>query len=72
VKRADWAAKRAASRPRTYRAKPSGPGTLYHVQRTHVLATLQAHAGNKTATARALGCTYRGLMYMLARYEERP
>jgi DNA-binding NtrC family response regulator len=44
--------------------------TLEDVERTHILAMLEHHHGNRAATAAALGISERTLYYRLARYEQ--
>jgi DNA-binding NtrC family response regulator len=42
--------------------------SLEAVEKAHILRMLQAHGGNKTQTARALGIDYKTLLSKLARY----
>ena len=51
---------------------PAAPDTrtLEDVERSHILAMLERHHGNRAATAAALGISERTLYYRLARYEE--
>ena len=47
------------------------PPTLAEVERDHILAALARHAGNRAATARALGISERTLYYRLGQYQQR-
>jgi DNA-binding NtrC family response regulator len=44
--------------------------TLHEVERQHILATLDRHNGNRTATAAELGISRRTLYYKLEEYEK--
>jgi DNA-binding NtrC family response regulator len=46
------------------------PRTLEEVEREHILATLNRHGGNRTATAAELGISRRTLYYKLTEYQK--
>jgi DNA-binding NtrC family response regulator len=47
---------------------PEAP--LHEIERQHILTALRRHAGNRTATAQALGISRRTLYYKLEEYEK--
>ena len=51
--------------PRAAPAPADLDGALEHIERETILQALEAHRWNRTATARALGITFRALRYRL-------
>ena len=51
-------------------ALPAQGVTLHEVERQHILATLERHNGNRTATAMELGISRRTLYYKLEEYQK--
>jgi DNA-binding NtrC family response regulator len=51
--------------------QPAGekPQTLEEIERKHILAALERHGGNRTATAQELGISLRTLYYRLETYQ---
>ncbi|MGA9469621.1 MAG: sigma-54 dependent transcriptional regulator [Candidatus Macondimonas sp.] len=54
-----------APSPRAAPAPADLDGALEHIERATILQALEAHRWNRTATARALGITFRALRYRL-------
>jgi two-component system response regulator PilR (NtrC family) len=54
-----------APSPRVAPAPADLDGALEHIERETILQALEAHRWNRTATARALGITFRALRYRL-------
>lgn len=56
------------SEPADFPVNPEAP--LHEIERQHILTALRRHAGNRTATAQALGISRRTLYYKLEEYQK--
>jgi DNA-binding NtrC family response regulator len=54
--------------PAELETNPEAP--LHEIERQHILTALRRHAGNRTATAQALGISRRTLYYKLEEYQK--
>jgi DNA-binding NtrC family response regulator len=54
--------------PAEIATNPEAP--LHEIERQHILTALRRHAGNRTATAQALGISRRTLYYKLEEYQK--